>query len=78
MSDNEVGELTEAIYVATGDDTFETMADVPFDTWKRRQALGMIERGPHGEPVLTAHGWKTQSRIESGLAVPEFDADEAI
>ena len=43
-----------------------------------RQALGMIERGPHGEPVLTAHGWKTQSRIESGLAVPEFDADEAI
>jgi hypothetical protein len=78
MTDTEIGDLTAAAYVAMADDTFDTIADIPFDTWKRLQVLGMIVGGPNGEPVLTAHAWKTQSWIEPGKAVPEFDGDEAI
>ena len=32
-----------------------------------------IERGPNGEPVLTAKGRKTYTALESRDNVPEFD-----
>jgi hypothetical protein len=78
LSSDEIGELTDAIYRLAGDVGFDRLEEVPFDAWKKLQSLGMIERGPKGEPVLSEHGRKTHSRIESGLAVPEFDGDEPI
>jgi hypothetical protein len=33
MADDHIGKLTEATYVATGDDTLSTMADTPLLHW---------------------------------------------
>jgi hypothetical protein len=45
---------------------------VRFDVWKRLIELSMVERGPNGEPVLSARGEKTFTTMEAGDDVPEF------
>jgi hypothetical protein len=70
---DEIGGLNRALYAATDGRTFGTIDDVPYDTWKRLQSLGMIDRGPKSEPFPSKHGWNNQSRIESGRPVSEFD-----
>ena len=53
------------------EDTYP-LAEVPFDVWKELQTRGHVERGPNGEPKLTAKGQITFSAMESGKDVPEF------
>ena len=44
-----------------------------FDVWVRLTDLGVLERGPKGEPLLTPHGEKTFVAIEAGDNIAEFD-----
>jgi hypothetical protein len=52
------------------------LSEIPFDVWKVLQERGHIERGPNGEPVLTAKGRKAFTGLELGIDMPEFDSTD--
>ena len=49
------------------------LSEIPFDVWKELQERGHVERGPDGQPALTAKGRKVFTGLESGIDIPEFD-----
>lgn len=60
-------ELAHAVYrLGTG----EPVDDLRFDVWKRLTEIGMVERGPKGEPRLTSRGESSCEQVKQ--AFPEF------
>jgi hypothetical protein len=60
-------ELAHAVYrLGTG----EPVDDIRFDVWKRLTEMGMVQRGPKGEPRLTAKGESTSQQLKR--AFPEW------
>jgi hypothetical protein len=48
----------------------EPVDDIRFDVWKRLTEIGMVERGPRGEPRLTSKGESTYKDLKR--AFPEW------
>jgi hypothetical protein len=71
-------QLSAAIFnLGYDDEDMYPTVDIPFDVWVKLQERRHIERGPNGQPILTAKGQKTFAAMESGRDVPEVDYDYA-
>jgi hypothetical protein len=71
-----IDQLAGAIFhLGYDDEDMYPTADIPFAIWVELRKRGHVERGPSGEPALTAMGQKTFSAMEPGDDVPEFDSE---